>query len=49
MALCRCRADVGEPAYDNALVDCDLATGTCTVGTANPARKWTRWITNPSR
>jgi hypothetical protein len=42
-------ADVGEPAYDNALVDCDLATGTCTVGAANPARKWTRWITNPSR
>jgi hypothetical protein len=42
-------ADVGEPAYDNALVDCDLAAGTCTVGAANPARKWTRWITNPSR
>ena len=42
-------SDVGEPAYDNALVDCDLATGQCTVGAANPARKWTRWITNPSR
>jgi hypothetical protein len=41
--------DVGEPAYDNALVDCDLATGRCTIGAANPARKWTRWITNPSR
>ena len=41
--------DVGEPAYDNALVDCDLATGLCTTGAANPARKWTRWITNPSR
>jgi hypothetical protein len=40
---------VDEPAYDNALVDCDLATGQCTVGAANPARKWTRWITNPSR
>jgi hypothetical protein len=40
---------VGEPAYDNALVDCDLATGHCTIGAANPARKWTRWITNPSR
>ena len=23
--------------------------GRCTVGAANPARKWTRWITNPSR
>jgi len=41
--------EVGEPAYDNALVDCDLATGTCTVGAANAARTWTRWITNPSR
>lgn len=41
--------DVGEPAYDNALVECDLATGRCTIGGANPARKWTRWITNPSR
>jgi len=42
-------AGVGEPAYDNALVGCDLATGQCTVGPANPARKWTRWLTNPSR
>jgi hypothetical protein len=42
-------SDVGEPVYDNALVDCDLATGQCTVGAASPARKWTRWITNPSR
>src|SRR3954454_16200413 len=41
--------DVGEPAYDNALVDCDLAIGRCTTGAANPARMWTRWITNPSR
>ena len=40
---------VDEPVYHNALVDCDLATGRCTVGAANPARKWTRWITNPSR
>jgi hypothetical protein len=40
---------VGEPAYDNALVDCDLATSRCTIGAANPARNWTRWITNPSR
>ena len=41
--------DIGEPAYDNALVECDLATATCTIGATNPARKWTRWITNPSR
>jgi hypothetical protein len=41
-------SDVGEPSYDNALVDCDLATGQCTFGAASPARKWTRWITNPS-
>jgi len=41
--------DVGEPAYDNALVDCDLAIGRCTIGAANAARRWTRWITNPSR
>ena len=40
---------IGEPAYDNALVDCDLVTGRCSVGAANPALKWTRWITNPSR
>jgi hypothetical protein len=38
-----------EPASDNALVDCDLATGACTVGSANPSREWARWITNPSR
>ena len=42
-------ANVDEPAYANALVDCDLATANCTFGTASPARKWTRWITNPSR
>ena len=42
-------SDVGEPAYDNALVACDLATGRCTIGAANPARSWARWITNPSR
>jgi hypothetical protein len=39
----------GEPAYDNALVDCDLATASCSIGQPNPARKWTRWVTNPSR
>jgi hypothetical protein len=39
----------GEPAYDNALVDCDLVTQSCVVDQANPARKWTRWVTNPSR
>jgi hypothetical protein len=38
-----------EPASDNALVDCDLATGACAVGPASPARRWARWITNPSR
>ena len=42
-------ASVDEPAYANALVACDLATASCTVGSASPARKWTRWITNPSR
>jgi hypothetical protein len=41
--------NVDEPAYDNALVDCDLATGSCAVSQPNQARKWTRWITNPSR
>jgi hypothetical protein len=40
---------IGEPSYDNALVDCDLATGECAYGAANHTRKWTRWITNPSR
>jgi hypothetical protein len=39
----------GEPAYDNALVDCDLVTQSCAVDQANPARKWARWVTNPSR
>lgn len=38
-----------EPAYDNALVECDLATRTCSVGKARPGRTWTRWVTNPSR
>ena len=38
-----------EPAYDNALVDCDLATGVCSIDKPNPARKWARWVTNPSR
>ena len=39
----------GEPAYDNALVDCDLVTQACVVDQASPARKWARWVTNPSR
>jgi hypothetical protein len=39
----------GEPAYDNALVDCDLAVATCAIDQPNPARKWARWVTNPSR
>ena len=38
-----------EPAYDNALVDCDLVTQACVVDQASPARKWARWVTNPSR
>jgi hypothetical protein len=38
-----------EPAYDHALVSCDLLATTCVVGPSQPARKWTRWITNPSR
>lgn len=38
-----------EPAYDNALVECNLATHSCNVGTAAPGRTWTRWVTNPSR
>lgn len=42
-------AGIGEPAYDNALVACDLATAACTVGASSPARAWMRWITNPSR
>jgi hypothetical protein len=39
----------GEPAYDNALVDCDLVAASCSVDQPNPARKWARWVTNPSR
>jgi hypothetical protein len=39
----------GEPAYDNALVECDLATVSCSVGRPNPPRQWARWVTNPSR
>jgi hypothetical protein len=38
-----------ETAYDNALVQCDLAAKSCAVGAASPARTWTRWVTNPSR
>jgi hypothetical protein len=38
-----------EPAYDNALVECDLAARSCNVGTPSPARTWTRWVINPSR
>ena len=39
----------GEQGYDNALVDCDLATESCAVGRLNDPRKWARWVTNPSR
>jgi hypothetical protein len=38
-----------EPAYDNALVQCDLAAKSCAVGAASPARTWARWVVNPSR
>ena len=38
-----------EPAYDHALVACDLAASTCSAGPTQPARAWTRWIGNPSR
>ena len=38
-----------EPAWDHALVSCDLAAASCTIGEAQPARSWTRWIGNPSR
>jgi hypothetical protein len=38
-----------EPAYDHALVTCDLAASSCIAGPAQPARAWTRWIGNPSR
>ena len=38
-----------EPAYKNALVECDLAAKVCSVGTARPGRSWTRWVTNPSQ
>ena len=38
-----------EPAYENALVECDLIALSCTVGTPAPGRTWTRWVTNPSR
>lgn len=38
-----------EPAYDHALVRCDLQTAICETGPASPASSWTRWITNPSR
>lgn len=41
--------DTDEPAYDNALVQCDLAATSCDVGSASPGRNWTRWVTNPSR
>jgi hypothetical protein len=38
-----------EPAYDNALVECDVASQSCTVGAPSVGRIWTRWVTNPSR
>jgi hypothetical protein len=40
--------DVDEPSYDNALVSCDLALGSCAVGASNRAREWAHRITNPS-
>jgi hypothetical protein len=43
------QSGAGEPAYDNALVDCDLATVSCSFDQPNPARQWARWVTNPSR
>jgi hypothetical protein len=42
-------AGLGEPAYDNAVVDCELTTESCVVDQPNPARKWARWVTSPSR
>jgi hypothetical protein len=38
-----------EPAYDNALVQCNLTAKSCAVGAASPARTWARWVVNPSR
>jgi hypothetical protein len=38
-----------EPAYTHALVSCDLATASCAQSASQPARSWTRWVTNPSR
>jgi hypothetical protein len=38
-----------EPAYDHALVSCDLVALSCVAGPTQRARAWTRWITNPSR
>jgi hypothetical protein len=42
-------AGLGEPAYDNAIVECELTTESCAFDQPNAARKWTRWVTNPSR
>jgi len=42
-------SDVGESSYDNALVECDLAVGSCSFDQPNRARKWARWVVNPSR
>jgi hypothetical protein len=39
----------GEPAYENALVECDLSTEACTVDEPNRPRTWARWVANPSR
>jgi hypothetical protein len=38
-----------EPAYDNALVECDLAAQSCDTSPATAARTWSRWVRNPSR
>ena len=39
---------VDEPAHDNALVECDLATDPCSVD-AEPGSQVGGWVTNPSR
>jgi hypothetical protein len=43
------KADKDEPAYANALVECDLAAKSCSVGATSPGRMWTRWVANPSQ
>jgi len=38
-----------EAAYDNALVQCDLAAQSCGIASVSPSRTWARWVSNPSR